>query len=144
MDLIAAALLLVFLLASTLGWAIVYSRRSVDGHAVDEGLARTRLWASAVPLGIIVVLIAASFLAVFSAHPISGIQRLRYALGMWPTVVGLVLCAIAAVIPCVSCIRAWRTSGWTAATRVHISVFLVVLVLVIIILLSAGNLASRT
>ena len=85
MELIAAALLLIFLLASTLGWAVIYSRRSVDENILDSDLARTRLWASAVPLGVILVLIAASFMALFTGHLTGGIDRLRYGLGMWPT-----------------------------------------------------------
>jgi hypothetical protein len=139
MDLIAAALLLIFLLASTLGWAIVYSRQSLNGNTVDDDLARTRLWASAVPLGVILVLIAASFLALFSSHPIGGVESLRYALGMWPTVVGLALCGVVSLVPCATCFRAWRTSSWTTASRVHMSVFIVALAAVIALLLSAGR-----
>jgi len=138
MDLIAAALLLIILLASTLGWAIVYSRRAVDGDAMDDDLARTRLWASAVSLGVILVLIGASFLALFSSHSIGGVESLRYALGMWPTVVGLVLCGALSVVPLFACFRAWRRSSWTTATRVHMSAFLVALVAAIALLLLAG------
>ena len=139
MDLIAAALLLIFLLASTLGWAIVYSRRAVGDDAVDDDLASTRLWASAVPLGVILVLIATSFLALFSSHPIGGVESLRYALGMWPTVVGLVLCGALSVVPLFACFRAWRRSSWKTATRVHMSVFLLALLTVIVLLLSARH-----
>jgi len=138
MDLIAAALILIFLLASTLGWALVYSRRAVNGDAMDDDLARARLWASAVPLGVILVLIAASFLALFSSHPIGGVASLRYALGMWPTVVGLAFCGAVSLVPCAKCFRAWRTSSWTKSARVHMSVFLVALVTAIILLLAAG------
>ena len=139
MDLIVAALLLIFLLASTLGWAVVYSRQSLSSNVVDDDLARTRLWASAVPLGVILVLIAASFLALFSSHPIGGMESLRYALGIWPTVAGLVLCGVVSLVPCVRCVRAWRSSSWTTPARIHMSGFLVALVLVNVLLLSAGR-----
>jgi hypothetical protein len=138
MDLIAAALLLIILLASTLGWAIVYSRRAVDGDAMDDDLARTRLWASAVSLGVILVLIGASFLALFSSHSIGGVESLRYALGMWPTEVGLALCGVVSLVLCARYFRAWRRSSWTTATRVHMSAFLVALVAAIALLLLAG------
>ena len=139
MDLIAAALLLIFLLASTLGWAVVYSRQSPSGNVVDDDLARTRLWASAVPLGVILVLIAASFMALFRAHPIGGIESLRYALGMWPAVAGLVLCGAAALVPSVKCVRAWRSSSWDTSARLHMSGFLVALLVAIVLLLVAGG-----
>ena len=139
MDLIAAALLLIFLLASTLGWAIVYSRQSVSGNVVEDDLARTRLWASAVPLGVILVLIAASFMAVFSTGETGGTESLRQALGRWPTVVGLVLFGAISFVPCAKCVRAWRNSSWTTSTRVHMSVYLGALVLVIVLLLLAGR-----
>jgi len=138
MDLIAAAFILIFLLVSTLGWAIAYSRKSVEGAAVDDDLAHTRLWASAIPLGIILVLIAASFMALFSSHPVGGMASLRYALGMWPTEAGLVLCGVVSTIPSFRCLQAWRTSQWTLPVRVHMTGFLVALVLAIVILLLAG------
>jgi len=139
MDLIAAALLLIFLLASTLGWAVIYSRRAVDENTLDDDLARTRLWASAVPLLLILLLIAVSFMALFSAHPLAGMDRLRYALGMWPTAVGLALCVIASIVPCARCVRAWRDSRWTTAARLHMSVFVLALMLVLVLLLRAGG-----
>jgi hypothetical protein len=139
MDLIAAALLLIFLLASTLGWAVVYSRQSLSGNVMDDDLARTRLWASAVPLGVILVLIAASFMALFHSHPIGGIESLRYALGMRPTVAGLILCGAGSLVPGVKCVRAWRSSNWATSARLHMSGFLLALVLAIALLLMAGR-----
>jgi hypothetical protein len=139
MELLVAALLLIFLLASTLGWAVVYSRQSLGGSAVDDDLARTRLWASAVPLGVILVLIAASLMALFRSHPIGGIESLRFALGMRPTVVGLVVCGAAALVPSVKCVRAWRSSNWATSVRLHMSGFLLALVVAIALLLRAGQ-----
>ena len=138
MDLIMAALLLIFLLGSTLGWAVVYSRHTISGNALDDDLARTRLWASAVPLGVILVLIAASFIALFQSHPIGGMESLRYALGMWPTVAGVLLCGAASLVPVASCVRAWRSSRWTQSARLHMSGFLAALVAAIVLLLLAG------
>ena len=138
MDLIAAALLLIFLLASTLGWAVIYSRRTVDENALDDDLARTRLWASAVPLLLILLLIAVSFIALFSSMDTEGTDTLRWALGTLPARAGLVLCVVGSAVPVVRSARAWSDGRWTLAAKVHMSGFLVALLAAIALLLMAG------
>jgi len=139
MDLIFAAFLLIFLLVSTLGWAVVYSRRPdhVDGSGKD--LAYARLWASAIPLAVVLVLIAASFTAFFASDDAGGVERIRSAVGAVPVRIALVICGVATMVPFAACVKAWRDSRWTLPVRVHMSVYLVALIALLGLLLLAGG-----
>jgi len=139
MDLIFASLLLIFLMASTLGWALVYSRRPdhVDGSGKD--LAYARLWASAIPLAVVLVLIAASFTALFASDDAGGVERIRSAVDAVPVRIALLMCAVATLVPCAACAKAWQDSRWTLPVRVHMSVYLVALAALLGLLLLAGH-----
>ena len=135
--LLAAGGLLGFLLVSTLAWALQAVRGTRQGGAAADSLSAARLWAAAVPLAVVLVLIVASILALLSPGE-SGMARLLEALGSTPVRLGLVLCAVAALAPGFLCVRAWLRREWRFAERLHYSVFVAALLLSLGMLSAVG------
>jgi len=129
--------LLGFLLVSTLVWALQAAHGAGQGGAVGDSLSAARLWAAAVPFAVVLVLVVASILALFSPGE-PGMARLLGALGSTPVRLGLVVCAVAAVAPGCRCVRAWLKRDWRFGERLHYSVFVAALLLSLGMLLVVG------
>ena len=136
--LLAAGGLLGFLVASTLVWALQAARGIGQEGAAADSLLQARLWAAAVPLVAVLVLVVASVMALFSPGE-SGMARLLEALGSTPARLGLVVCAVAALAPSYLCVRAWSKGDWRFGERLHHSLFVVGLLLSLGILYSVGS-----
>jgi hypothetical protein len=135
--LLAVGGLLGFLLLSTLVWALQAARGAGQRGAAADSLSAARLWAAAVPLAVVLVLVVASILALFSPGE-SGMARLLGALGSTPVRLGLVVCAAAALAPGYRCVQAWLEGDWRFGERLHYSVFVAALVLSLGMLLVVG------
>ncbi len=135
--LLAVGGLLAFLLVSTLVWALRAARGAGQGGAAADSLSAARLRAAAVPFAVILVLIAASILALFSPGE-SGFARLFGALGSTPVRAGLAVCAVAALVPAYRCVRAWLKGEWRFGERLHYSVFVAALFLTLALLFALG------
>ena len=129
--------LLAFLLVSTLVWALRAVRSAGQGGAVADSLSAARLRAAAVPFAVVLVLIVASIIALFSPGE-SGVARLLGALGSTPVRAGLAVCAVAALVPAYRSVRAWLKGEWRLGERVHYSAFVVALLLLLGMLFAMG------
>ena len=129
--------LLAFLLVSTLVWALQAARGAGERESVSEGLSKARLRAAAVPFAVILVLVVASIMALFSSGE-SGFVRLFGAIGSTPIRAGLAVCAVAALVPAGLCVRAWLRREWRFGERLHYSVFVAALLLSLGMLSAVG------
>lgn len=137
LTLLVAGGLLGFLLVSTLVWALQAARGAGQQGAAADGLSTARLWAAAIPFAVVLVLVVASILALFSPGE-SGVARLLEALGSLPVRLGLVVCTVAALLPGYLCVRAWLKGDWRFGDKLHYSVFVVALLLSLGMLLAMG------
>lgn len=116
---ILAVMLLTLLFASTLVWATRYAARTAREER--PGLMdRARLWAAAAPFGVIVVLIVVSGVALIVEQG-SGSDRLLSALASVPARLGLLLCALAALVSACLCGLVWRRGEATLGARLHLT-----------------------
>ncbi|MCK9356248.1 MAG: hypothetical protein M0R22_03740 [Dehalococcoidia bacterium] len=119
LSIVLAVTLLTLLFASTLVWATRYAART----AREEGpglMDRARLWAAAAPFGVILVLIGVSGVALLVEQG-SGIDRLLSALASVPARLGLLLCALAALVSACLCGLVWRRGEATLGARLHLT-----------------------
>ena len=135
--LLVAGGLLAFLLVSTLVWALQAVRSAVQGKTAADSLSAARLRAAAVPFAVILVLVVASILALFSSGE-SGVARLLEALGSTPVRAGLAVCVVAALVPAYRCVRAWLKGDWRLGERLHYSAFVLALFLTVGLLFAMG------
>ena len=129
--------LLGFLVVSTLVWALQAARGIGQEGAAADSLLRARLWAAAVPLAVVLVLVVASVVALFSPGESGGV-RLLEALGSMLVRLGLVVCAVAALAPGYLCVRAWLKGDWRFGERLHYSIFVAALFLTLGLLFAMG------
>ena len=119
LSIVLAVLLLTLLFASTLVWATRYAARTAKEER--PGLTdRARLWAAAAPFGVILVLIAVSGIALLVEQG-SGNDRLLSALASVPARLGLLLCALAALVSACLCGLVWRRGEATLGARLHLT-----------------------
>ncbi len=138
-GLIAAGLLLLLLFGSTLWWAYASLVR-MDSETRVTGLARARLWASVLPLTLVVLVAAAAVTGLF-AHGNSGTGRLIEAMASPAITAGLVLCGVAGAYPACLSVRIWVASSGRARERLHLSLHLVAMYAAIVMLLVVPRMA---
>ena len=132
-GLIVAGSLLLLLSGSTLWWAHASLVR-LDSDAQLTGLARARLWASVLPL-ILVALLAAAAVSGLFAHGSGAAGRLIDAVASPAIAAGLILCGVAGAYPACLSVRSWVESAGRMRDRLHLSLHLVAIYVVIVTLL---------
>jgi len=139
-NLVAAAAFLGLLFASTSVWAFSQARGMEGGQPFGD-MVRARLWAAAMGFALVVVLVVASGMALFTAGT-SGIERLVDAVSSLVVVAGLLLCAVVAVYPAYLCARIWHTESGRVVERLHLTLHMVVVYAVILVLLELRSAAG--
>jgi len=133
-NLLAAVVLLVLQFVSTSAWALSQVR-SLGGREPERDIAKARLWAGAASFGLLVVLIVAVGVALFTAGG-TGLERITMALMSPAIIVGLAVCGIAALYPARLSVRIWRSQAGRRLAKVHLSLHVAAVYAVIIILLA--------
>ena len=106
----------------------------MDSETRVTGLARARLWASVLPL-ILVALLAAAAVSGLFAHGSGAAGRLIDAVASPAIAAGLILCGVAGAYPACLSVRSWVESAGRMRERLHLSLHLVAIYVVIVTLL---------
>jgi len=136
LSIVLAVTLLTLLSASTLVWATKYAARTAK-EGMPGLMDRARLWAAAVPFAVILVLIAVSGTALLAEQG-RGLDRFLSALASGPARLGLLLCALAALVSACLCGLVWRRGEATRGARLHLTAHVAGLCVLVGVLLAAS------
>jgi hypothetical protein len=133
-NLVAAAVLIGLLFVSTMLWAVTQVR-SAGEEQVAPQVMKARMWAAATPLVLLMVLVTASGIALFSERT-SPLERLVTAATSPVVAVSLGLVAVLALYPTYLCRRAGRSAGTRPQERLHMALHMVMVYAVVLVLLA--------
>lgn len=136
LSIVLAMALLTLLFASTLVWATRYAARTAN-EGLPGLMDRARLWASAVPFTVILVLIAVSGTALLAEQG-RGLDRFLSALASGPARLGLLLCVLASLVPACLCGRIWQQREASPGARLHLTAHVAGLCVLVGVLLAAS------
>jgi len=137
LNIVAAVLLLVMLSVSTLVWAVRYAALKRPFDRSDRLIDRARLAAAALPLGIMLLLITVSGVALFSGEG-HGTERLLSALASRPARFALLLFSVMTTVPVYLCGLVWYRREADRGTRLHFSAHVALLCALVGVLLAAS------
>ena len=119
LSIVVVVLILVMLFASTLIWAARYAAGKSPIDRSSRLIDRARLSATAVPLGLMLLLIAVSAVALVAGYG-QGSERLFSALASRPARLALLLCAMATTVPVYYCGLIWYKGAASLGARLHL------------------------